>query len=85
MRADKDQVIRFRMADLSDLAYRRYHARYDNRLYLKATEGRSSRRANKLIDDAMAICGYPHYRLSRMDWSEDELAFLRLFATEYPR
>jgi predicted urease superfamily metal-dependent hydrolase len=60
-------------------AMRRYHLRYDNELYRKATAGKSVAYANALIDEALAICGHPHYRLSRRRWAVPARVFLLQF------
>lgn len=64
----------------ADRAMSHYHAHYDNAVYTKATRGMSVARANKLLDDALAICGDPHYKLSRIVWNAKARAFLTLFS-----
>ncbi len=61
------------------VAMRRYHRRYVNTVYRGATDRKSVEYANALIDEALAICGHPQYKLSRRWWAEPALAFLRLF------
>jgi hypothetical protein len=60
-------------------ALARYNAAYDNRLYLRATEGMSTEDACRLQDEAMALCGSPYHKLTyrdRTDWEE-------IFLTEF--
>ena len=61
------------------LAINKYNRRYNNGIYTAATTGKSTRHANALMDDAMAICGHPHYKLSNRRWSSEALEFLGLF------
>lgn len=62
-------------------AMEKYHKRYDNNSYIKATEGLGVQYANKLIDDCMALCGHPNYKLSHIKWSQDAIEHLKLFNT----
>jgi len=57
-----------------------YHSRYVNHTYSRATHGKSSNYANALINEALAVCGAPSYRLSRRRWSQAALTFLKLFS-----
>jgi hypothetical protein len=59
-----------------------YHSRYVNRVYQIAIQGKNNRYANKLLDDAMAICGSPYYKLSHVPWGCNSIAFLSLFLKE---
>ena len=61
------------------LAMAKYNNNYNNHLYQIATQGKSSTYANALIDEAMAICGSPYYRLSFRQWSKAALSFLAEF------
>ena len=63
-------------------AMQAYHGRFDNDVYRYATEGKSVEYANALIDEALAICGHPSYKLSRRRWAQPAGAFLRLFPKE---
>ena len=58
----------------------KYNAKFNNVTFLAATEGKSSPYANALIDDSLALCGSPHYKLSNRRWSKDALAHLQNFA-----
>jgi hypothetical protein len=60
-------------------AMKRYHSRYDNHAFIRATQGKTSMYANALIDEAMAICGHPYYRLSHRHWSGEAQEFLEKF------
>ena len=60
-------------------AMKRYHAHYHNDLYRDAVEGKSVEYANALIDEALAICGHPYYKLSRRRWAKPARAFLQLY------
>ena len=42
-------------------AVQRYNSCYNNVLFIGATSGKSSTYANRLIDDALALCGDPYY------------------------
>ena len=64
------------------LAFARYNGLYDNNLYTRATTGRTVVYSNALIDQALAICGHPNYRVSFRHWGKDALAFLANFAQE---
>ena len=61
------------------VAMKRYHSRYNNELYRQATEGKSVEYANALIDEALALCGHPYYRLSRRRWAAPARAYLKLY------
>ena len=60
-------------------AMQRYHARFDNAAFTRATEGKTSAYANALIDEALAICGHPWYGLSHRHWSAEAVDFLSKF------
>jgi len=60
-------------------AMQRYHARFNNVAYIAATEGKSVQYANALIDEAMAICGHPYYKLSHRRWAAEAQDFLKTF------
>ena len=62
------------------IALARYHALYVNDAYKLAVAGKSVEYANALIDEALAICGHPHYRLSRRHWAEPAQTFLEGFS-----
>jgi len=57
-----------------------YHQHYNNARFVGATYHRTTEYANALIDEALAICGHPHHRLSRRRWSAEAVAFLAAFA-----
>lgn len=65
----------------STQATRIYNQVYpDANLYFKmATQDKTNRYANALIDDALAICGDPFYQVSKRRWGADARAFLRFF------
>ena len=63
-----------------EYANKRYHQAYDNELYTVATTGKSIEYANALIDEALALCGSPYYKLSRRQWSSNAIEFLKRFA-----
>lgn len=56
-----------------------YNRRYNNHVYQIATQGKSIKLANALLDDAMALCGSPFYKISHRAWSETARDFLALF------
>jgi len=60
-------------------AQKKYAERFDGEMYKRATEGLSGVAANVLIDDALALCGSPHYKLSRSEWDMPQIKFLELF------
>jgi len=62
-------------------AMAKYNGRYDNAIYIAATEfpGKTVERILALQEDAMALCGSPYYHRSFLDWAPEELAFLALF------
>ncbi len=65
---------------LHDIAIKLYYCKYQNWRCLKATGVGTSRynakRANQLIDEALAICGDPYYRRSMTRWNKDEQEYL---------
>jgi hypothetical protein len=63
----------------SKMAMLRYHSRFDNERYRTATDGKSVQYANALIDEALAICGHPWYRLSHRHWAAEAEGFLKRF------
>jgi hypothetical protein len=79
---EHDSVLRKRIDHMSTAALVRYHARYDNDLYKRATAGKSVERCNALIDEAMSICGHPRFSVTYTNWTAGELDFLRRFAEE---
>lgn len=56
-----------------------YNKKFNSRLYNTATNGKGVRHNNALINDAMAICGHPSYKLGNRRWSSAALDFLALF------
>lgn len=57
-----------------------YYSRFDSRLFSDATASHSYQYANALLDDAMALCGHPYFRLSCRRYAEAAVAFLQRFA-----
>jgi len=78
----ESHAIASRIRRMADLAFARYNGLYDNNLYTRATTGRTVVYSNALIDQALAICGHPHYKVSFRRWGKDALAFLANFARE---
>jgi hypothetical protein len=71
------------MADAQhSLAMSLYNRYYDNCLYQRATTGRSPKYANALIDEALALCGSPYYKVSRRNWRAEAIDFLFRFAMQ---
>lgn len=64
---------------MADAAVNRYHYRFNSGIYSRAALGRSVGYANRLIDEALALCGHPHYKLMRTTWDSKAIDFLRLF------
>lgn len=60
-------------------ATNKYNQLYQNHVYAKAVEGKSNRYANDLINEALAVCGSPYYKLSNRNWSQEALDFLKLY------
>ena len=68
---------------MADLAMAMYYARYDSTSYLAATTGKSVAYANALIDESLALCGHPMYKVSiNRKWGKNALAHLANFAQE---
>jgi len=63
----------------SRTAVTKYHRCYDNLLYSVAVHERSTKYANALIDEALALCGDPFYKISRRRWSKEAQEFLVKF------
>ena len=63
----------------SSRATQHYFDVYKDRIYLAATNGKRQRYCNRLIDDALAICGSPNYELSKTNYGQEALDFLNLF------
>lgn len=69
-----------RILALEVMSGNRYGERYDNDLFLVAIAKKSTRYANSLIDEALALCGSSHYHVgNRQQWSKEALAFLAEF------
>lgn len=65
-----------------DKASNRYHYNFDAKLYNAATKGKSIAYCNRLIDQAMAICGYPGYTFNRYArLSKKAISFLERFTS----
>jgi hypothetical protein len=60
----------------------RYNCRFNPDLFNRACRGKTSARTNRLIDEAMALCGSPYYKVTHTNWAEAELAFLAQFADD---
>ena len=60
-------------------ALKKYTSHFNNVLYRAATEDKPLAYANKLIDDALALCGHPEYAFSGMNYCDEALAFLAGF------
>jgi hypothetical protein len=60
-------------------AMQKYNGLYSNKFYLAATAEKTTEYANALIDEAMALCGHPRFKLSNRRWSDAALAFLAEF------
>ena len=58
----------------------KYNRAFDPALYNAAVRGKSIAYANYLIDEALALVGSPHHRVSRRRWAAPALAFLARFA-----
>lgn len=71
--------IRDRTNYMMQAAYSKYANRFDNGLYTRATYRVGNNRANRLIDEALALCGHPSYNITYTEWNEAELAFLVKF------
>jgi len=70
----------FGLADkLHQIAMNRYNQKYNNNSFQVATNGKSSEYANALIDEALALCGSPFYKLSSRNWGSEAIAHLRKF------
>lgn len=67
---------------LLENASRQYNERFDNATYVAAVNGLSIVRINRLIDDAMALCGSPYHAMSHTRWSQAAWDFLALFCEE---
>ncbi len=65
---------------LSNRALTLYHRRYYNAMFIAATHGKTSKYANGLIDDALAICGDPFYTKSNMRYCQEARDFLAAFS-----
>jgi len=77
-------IVRNNKFDLAKLqearAMNKYNQLYDNALYAQAVNGKSNQYANQLINNALALCGHPHYRMSDRKWSQDAFRFLMVFS-----
>ena len=68
-----------RYRDQVELAMRSYNLHYDNLLFQSATHDKTSKYANALIDEALALCGHPYYGISHRNWGYYASAFLEHF------
>ena len=62
-----------------DRAHQKYNQRFNPLTYCRATEGKSTRYANWLIDAAMVKCGCPYTLVRKVWFGKDAQAFLELF------
>ena len=63
-------------------ATRRYYELTNKAMFHNAVVGKSTVYAKALFNDAMALCGHPHYKLSFRNWGDDAIEFLKLFVKE---
>ncbi len=70
-------------SNASKLASEKYNDRFNNVLYAEATKTMTSKYANQLIDDAMALCGDPFFSLTRIRWGAKAKAFLAQFKVDW--
>jgi len=75
-----DEMLHKLVRDREVEAMERYHAGYNNIIFVKATVGKSTQYANALIDESLAICGSPYYKLSNRKWSAEAIEHLNNFA-----
>lgn len=72
-----------RMRELSLRAVERYNEAWRRQevvdQYRVATKGKSNAYANALIDEALALCGDPHYAVGYRKWGAEARAFLAKF------
>lgn len=68
-----------RLDEMHVAAGARYNERYQNSVYLIATQGKSVAYCNRLIDDAMALCGCPFVKFSQKSYDPFATGFLALF------
>jgi hypothetical protein len=61
-------------------AMNKYNQKFDVHFYRLAVENKSNRYANDLINEALALCGHPFYRMSNREWSQEAQDFLAKFA-----
>lgn len=64
----------------ADIAISKYHFCFNAPIYNGATKDKSYQYCNALLDEALAICGDPRYKVSNRKWSALAIRFLRLFA-----
>lgn len=57
-----------------------YNQLYNNALFVEASKGQPEDYGNALLDEALAICGHPHHKLSDTKWDDKAFEFLRKFA-----
>ncbi len=76
-------AIRAEMDKRHQAAVKRYQQCYNNALYQRATAGKRTQRrivrANKMLDEAMAMCGSPYYKVTYTKWTDAEIDFLAPF------
>lgn len=77
-----NKTIQWMAVKQQELAMMLYNRYYDNHLYQRATAGKSSKYANALMNDAMALCGSPYYKVSRRNWNSKAVDFLYRFAMQ---
>jgi len=65
--------------DPESRAMDRYSQFYHNPSYARAVEGKSTRYANWLVDESLALCGHPGHKLSNRKWGEKAMEYLERF------
>lgn len=63
-------------------AMNRYHRQHHSNLFDAAIKDKSNGYANALIDEAMALCGHPWYKLSHRRWGEKAKEYLWWFVQQ---
>jgi hypothetical protein len=57
-------------------AMRKYNERYNDDLFKRATKGKSSKYANMLLDDSIALVGSPFFQLTNFRYCDEACEFL---------
>jgi len=74
-----ENKIRLARWEAEGAANDKYNGRFNNAAYQAATKNRTVKFANALIDEALALCGSPHHKVTYRAWSPVALDFLALF------